>query len=278
MLFIVILLGLLLERTFNVSQHLYKLSLFDQYQRKLHTLSGENGVIGLVLVVLPAVLLVWGVTLVFSPLFYHLAGFIIALIVFVLCLGAGNLRQQVDDCIRLVEQDKEEEAQAFVKEHFTCFPSAQGTAKQLVSVVFKESHERIFGLLFWFVLLGPVGAVLYRMMQKLSVYYHLQHEDKSIYQLAAWCTCVLDWIPVRLMALSFSLIGHFTAVFPVWLKSIGVKLSREYEFLVACGNAALSLTNDPAAIVAQSQLDAAFSLVNRALLIWLVVIALLIVF
>lgn len=274
---IIILIALLLERLTPLGLHLKKLSGFDRYQLKIQEITANNGVVNLLLAVLPVIIVVWLVQIFLVGVAHGLFSWVFGLLVLMFSLGKSNLRSQVDDCLELVEQDKEEEAKEFFKEHFYSLPPEHGTAKELIAVIFKESHQRIFSVIFWFVLLGPVGAILYRLLHCLSAHFVVDHEDKSIYKIAVWCVSILDWIPVRLMALSFALIGHFDAVLPVWLKSLQPKLSINYESLSHCGNASLSLTDDPHSVVAQAQLDAAFTLVNRSLLVWLVVIALIVV-
>lgn len=60
-----------------------------------------------------------------------------------------------------------------------------------------QAHQRWFAILFYFLLLGPVGALAYRLLQ-------LAPADKSS-RLLRWA----DWVPARLLAASFTLTGNF---------------------------------------------------------------------
>ncbi|ABX37969.1 cobalamin biosynthesis protein CbiB [Delftia acidovorans SPH-1] len=89
------------------------------------------------------------------------------------------------------------------------------------------AHRHVFGVLFWFSALaalglGPLGAVFYRMTEHLSrswsrkglvggtqVSPQLQHTSRL-----AWT--VIDWLPARLTALSFAVVGSFEEAIEGW--------------------------------------------------------------
>lgn len=65
-------------------------------------------------------------------------------------------------------------------------------------------YQRWFAPLFYFLLLGPVAAAAYRF-----VYLFAARKEQSGYRdLLGW----LDWVPARLLALSFAVTGDFVAV------------------------------------------------------------------
>lgn len=64
-----------------------------------------------------------------------------------------------------------------------------------------EGYQRWFAVLFYFVLLGPAGALAYRLLQLCR--------DNFEIQLTQRCLFILDWIPARLVAASFALTGDF---------------------------------------------------------------------
>src|SRR4029078_1389132 len=90
-----------------------------------------------------------------------------------------------------------------------------------------ESYRRVFATLFWFTLLpGPAGAVLYRAAALLAEHWRGDTRGEDVTPIAKareafgrparrvlW---LLDWIPVRLTALSFAVVGDFEDAVYCW--------------------------------------------------------------
>src|SRR5690242_17087435 len=94
---------------------------------------------------------------------------------------------------------------------------------------FLASHQRIFSVLFWFVVLGPFGAVLYRLIESVNT------QMLTGATLAGRVKALLDWIPVRLEAFLFALGGHFTAVFACWKRDVLSGPRYNDKILTECG-------------------------------------------
>ena len=136
------------------------------------------------------------------------------------------------------------------------------------------------GVLFWFALLGPLGAVLYRAVTQLRQQC-LQDQDEF-----AWATRqlaeIMDWLPARLAALGFALSGDFEGAVARW-RDLGTQqdqwLVPAAAVLSAAGAGALNLQDDETAgsdaVLWDRLLTAALSLVWRTLFLWVVLIALL---
>lgn len=142
--------------------------------------------------------------------------------------------------------------------------------------LYYRGFERVFAVLFWFLLLGPGGAVLYRLVV-------LEHGSPrggpGRLDLLHW----MDWVPARLLSISYALVGDFDASLYRWQEAIADPRREAVVVLEDCGNAALRI-GDPApgaegveALVARGavELRAVETLRRRALLVWLVLIALL---
>jgi AmpE protein len=134
--------------------------------------------------------------------------------------------------------------------------------------IFLAVHERLFAVLFWFCLLGPMGAVLYRMTA-------LSAENDAPFTLPAltarrW----LDWLPIRLFALLCALAGHFTAVFAIFKKHALDGIAANDTLLMECSAAALSATADPTEIPHEPR--QAQALLDRVFIIGLVLLALIV--
>ncbi|NMM75515.1 cobalamin biosynthesis protein CbiB [Rhodococcus sp. SRB_17] len=91
-----------------------------------------------------------------------------------------------------------------------------------------SAHRHVFGVLAWFSVLaalglGPAGAVLYRMAEFMARYWKhprgtaAQHSASAALQRAstlAWMA--LDWLPARLTALCFAVVGSFEEAIEGW--------------------------------------------------------------
>jgi adenosylcobinamide-phosphate synthase len=89
------------------------------------------------------------------------------------------------------------------------------------------AHRHVFGVLVWFSIgallgLGPVGAVMYRLTEFVSRYWHykqrmgVQMVSSALQDCAARAWTVVDWLPARATALSFAIVGSFEEAIEGW--------------------------------------------------------------
>ena len=78
--------------------------------------------------------------------------------------------------------------------------------------------QDVFGVIFWFVMpLGPAGAVFYRIAACLYKDDENRRDGEDAFsRFAERMSYWINWIPVRLMAVSFALIGNFEATLYEW--------------------------------------------------------------
>ena len=79
--------------------------------------------------------------------------------------------------------------------------------------LFSISNDRILAPIFWFVVLGPMGAILFRCSSQLYFttlkHNNTQHRYKRIIYSADFLYAILNWIPCRLSAFGFAAMGNF---------------------------------------------------------------------
>jgi adenosylcobinamide-phosphate synthase len=134
--------------------------------------------------------------------------------------------------------------------------------------VFVQGLRRGFGVLFWFVLLGSGGALLYALSAALAN--HWRHEAvfrQVTGQVMAW----LDWLPVRLVMLSFALVGNFEETLQRWRGQEEGTRPDDLALLADVGAGALGLGAHASAEAAP---EAAAVLLKRAVALWLAVLGL----
>jgi adenosylcobinamide-phosphate synthase len=181
--------------------------------------------------------------------------------------------------------------------------ASSATAEELPKLAIEQgigdSYRHVFGTLFWFLVLpGPAGAVLYRLSALLAEHWRgdpatpMGHEldtfGKPVRRLLYW----LDWVPVRLTAVTFAIVGDFEDAIYCWRTQAKAWTSRHDGILLASGAGALGATiggpitgptGEPEfrpelglGDVADAELmPSAIGLVWRALLVWLVLLLLL---
>jgi adenosylcobinamide-phosphate synthase len=89
------------------------------------------------------------------------------------------------------------------------------------------AHRHVFGVLSWFSVLaafglGPAGAVLYRMSE--FAYRFWQHAGKTsdqpvspaLLSVASRAWAAVDWLPARVTALGFAVVGSFEEAIDCW--------------------------------------------------------------
>jgi len=89
------------------------------------------------------------------------------------------------------------------------------------------AHRHVFGVLAWFSILaafglGPAGAVLYRMAEFVGRYWrhrnhaHMQPASEALQSAAARAWTAVDWLPARLTAIAFAVVGSFEEAIDCW--------------------------------------------------------------
>ena len=170
-----------------------------------------------------------------------------------------------------------------------------------------DAYRQVFAVVFWFVVLpGPAGAVLYRAAALLADEWRgpvpgvdaspLAESRAGFGRPVRALLAALDWIPVRLTALSFAVVGDFEDAVACWRTQAARWAAQEggaaAGILLAAGGGALgvqlggvlpTLTGDPDVRpdlgvgdpVEPEVLPSAVGLVWRALVLWLLLILLL---
>ncbi len=81
-----------------------------------------------------------------------------------------------------------------------------------------QAHRYVLGPIFWFVVLGPVGPVVYRAADLLAERWGRQVEpEKRVFaQFAVRALLWIDWLPARITAATFSIAGNFEDAAYCW--------------------------------------------------------------
>ena len=163
----------------------------------------------------------------------------------------------------------------------------------MVEAVFRNALRRWFGVLFWFWVLGPFGALLYR-LSELAVERDdaLLGTDTGI-GARTWLA-ILEWPVGQLMTLSLALVGNFDAVVGAWRETGNASFQLHNSVLPSAARASvrceiaeeigdyteagMSTATALAEVFGElPELSDAMSLVWRILILWLAIIALFVI-
>ncbi len=184
---------------------------------------------------------VWGITAVFPALvaataFWLLdqAAWLLGLAwnvaVLYLTLGFRQFSHYYTDIRDALERGDEAEARRLLAQ-WRHLDASELPRTELLRHVIEHSllaaHRHVFGVFFWFVLLatfglGPAGAVLYRMAEFASRYWAYKNRavgapiNDRLMELAQRLFGLLDYVPARLTAFGFAVVGNFEEAVTCW--------------------------------------------------------------
>lgn len=157
-----------------------------------------------------------------------------------------------------------------------------------VEEILRRALTTLFSPLFWFILLGPFGAAAYWLSRYLAQRW--QGEYGFIAPIARILTW-LDWLPARLLAFSFAIVGNYEGALRAWRHQAGLWQESNEGVALAAGAGALGIRlggelNLASGLLTRpvlgegetagtEYLPGAVNLLRRALLLWLAVLALL---
>jgi adenosylcobinamide-phosphate synthase len=106
------------------------------------------------------------------------------------------------------------------------------------------THRNVFGVFFWFLMpLGPACAVMYRVAEYLARAWnepdHMRNE--AFGQFAARAFYWIDWIPVRLTAIAFAVVGNFEDAIYAWRNFAGRWADESRGIILAAGGGAMGV-------------------------------------
>lgn len=110
------------------------------------------------------------------------------------------------------------------------------------------SHRHVFAPLFWFLALGPAGAVLYRLSLAVAERW-TRHEipqaggagQGGFGDFARRAFQWLDWLPARLTAITFAIVGDFEDAVYCWRSQAGQWSEAASGILLSSGAGALGI-------------------------------------
>lgn len=194
-----------------------------------------------------------------------------------LCLGPRDLSDDVQRLIDARAQGNAEEAERLSRV-LQGGPDPDENHRSLIGALFIQSHERLFGVLLWFIALGPAAAVGYRVASRLPRLLEELGYGGSARAAAEQLHGLAAWLPARLTAALFALAGSMDDAIAAWrrvgeLHYSGAWRSHSWAVLAEVGAGALAMEEEDGAMTVAPELSAALREVlrmqTRALLVLL---------
>lgn len=285
-------LGLILERLATRALHLRELRWFDRYYDAAvgYVSSWPRWAIyiGLVIIVALPTLPVWLVSEMLErpDLIWDIAYLSFAVLIVFFCLGPRDLGSEVREYCDARDRGDDETAESLLIEMSEGQRPNASRIEVVEDAVFIQSINRIFGVIFWFVLLGPVGAWFFRvsdLLRRRIVFEHGRSGGTNTAVLAPVEAIygILKWVPARLAMLGYALTGSFDEAVNAWrdeLDAGGRPIDERNDLLVArVGKSAMAGHLDEPANSSAAARNA-MRIVHRTVFVWVSVIALLTIF
>jgi AmpE protein len=244
-----------------------------------------RGPYGIALALVPPLLLTALIQWLLRDPWFGLPGVLFGILVLVYSWGPRDLDVDVEAIIDA--QDPQARRQA-IGHLWPQADAAIADGPAMVEAVFQNALRRWFGVLFWFLLLGPVGALLYRLVAlagegRFSTLLPARTLEGTRRLLA-----ILEWPVAQLMTLAMALVGNFDTVFNAWREARGNRWQLDTGFLGVAARASVRCELDEEAeeyagegmvqtLRELPELRDAMSLVWRILLLWMALMALFVI-
>jgi AmpE protein len=215
---------------------------------------------------------------------------IFAAVVLLYSFGRGELTRNISGFIVAMAKQDWPQAKHYADAlNCPCDDLADNAWPQLNQRFLKQCNylgfERFFAVVFWFVLLGPVGAFVYRFTQlwlasinndginELSPATPKVELEKNN-QIQHWLW-LIEWPAVRALGLSYALTGNFSGCMQAWKSIVLCAKLRSDQALMQTllGALAIDEKQPPSQDVSRRELEALTQLQARTLWCWLMFIA-----
>lgn len=246
---ICLLLALFLDKVFGEAKHFHPLvgfgNLATDLEHKLNSGSGKRlkGIIALTFLLVPTVLLAFYLELLtLSEPIAHVA---FASFVLYTALGWQSLKEHAEAIIEPLTKRHLGEARkkvARIVSRDTKHLRPEDVASASTESVLENGADAIFSTIFWFIVGGIPGVVLFRLVNTLDAMWGYKNTRyKDFGWAAARLDDVMNYLPARLTALSYALCGQTRSAFQCWKTQGKLWKSPNAGPVMAAGAGALEL-------------------------------------
>lgn len=266
-----IILGLFLDRTFRHLHDLRDMTWFEFYAQTIQRFTGKRmPPLQFILILALPVLVLLSIQILLHDFLFNLPGFIFGVLIFIYCLGPACLSTDIESYIHARTIGDEDEALHYAG---TITETAASTSpdqqiNDVTRAILYIANERIFATIFWFVIFGPFGAILYRLISELSK----QIEYDELADFSEFIHAIMAWVPARLLAAGYALTGNFDGAYHAYKDRAYTSdiAQSNHEVLISTGLGAMRNLEMETEI---ASIHAAQALVMRSVIVWIGILA-----
>jgi len=212
------------------------------------------------------------------------------------CIAPSSLKQHGNAVLQALEQQDLPLAQqkvAMLVSRETADMDEHAVRRATVESLLENGADAIFAPLFWFIIAGAAGAVFYRLSNTLDAMWGYKNQR---YLYFGWAAARIDdglnWLPARLTALSYALLGNTALALHCWKTQARLLESPNAGVVMTAGAGALNVQLGGAARyhghlkqkpffggqkwVENADISRSNTLLNKVLWLWLFVVVVLI--
>jgi AmpE protein len=206
-----------------------------------------------------------------EPLAYGWLALPVHLLVLIYSLGRGDLLVSLGPFRDSWRRGDGEAAYIVARRDLAVEAEEEGALlKSVQGYLLWQAYQGLFAVIFWYALLGPLAALAYRLLALMA-----EHAEQEIVrERAVQLRHAFDWLPVRMLAASFALVGNFVAVSRALLHEL---LSWDISAAQLVINVGRAASDTPEPVIGEagvSSLDGLWQLLVRAAVLWYTVFAL----
>lgn len=274
MIIVTILLCLLIQRLANIGR-LFNNDMLEVYLKKLHPFIGKlTGWLVLPLSIVPFILILLILSMFLHGKFMGIASLVLSSLVLFVCVDMRDMKNILANYFNAMDKEELNDAVnavgTFVNEPIK--PEEVSLRHVVAKTIFMRCFEYIFAPIFWFILFDIYGVALYCLVVGIrSVALKADTMYSGLANAASRVQMILNWVPMRLVALTYPLSGNFMKGFSYSYKKVLSASCDTEDFVVNAGFEAL---NSSVAEEGKKEDIAVISLVDRTFFIWVAAVAL----
>lgn len=216
-----------------------ELRLNDQHIRHGDEQLRVNGFMAVLICLIPA----WFLTDFITPDNYF--GYAIEILIVYIAIGLSSLKQHALNVYEPLQNGQLEDARqalSMMVSRDTEAMNAEDIARATTESVLENGNDAVFAAIFWFVIAGAPGIVVYRLTNTLDAMWGYKNERfRAFGYFIARLDDLLNYIPARLTALTYAFMGNWHHATKCWARQAPFWESPNAGVVMAAGAGALGV-------------------------------------
>ena len=246
---------LLLEHFYPLSARKYLSDWLNRYaqffENRFNASNDNQGRFAWLLAVLPLLAVVMAIFWLLSRV-HPIVALAFNVLVLYIAMGFRQYSQYCTDIQRTLSEGDLDKARGLLS-RWRGVPSHDFTAEEVARVSIEQAiiatQRNVLGVIIWFALFGMLGlggaagALLYRLGNVLRARWGGENESEpgAIGAFARRAYFLLEWVPLRLSAMTFAIVGDLDNTLHCWRTQTASWPDPEAGILLACGAGALGV-------------------------------------